>query len=250
MAARLKTVLDRHRRVVFTCGLAHWEALQNRLRDTELAPAPVEPNPSSPQADFRRAVVHPTMALYHCDVFPAVVDRYEMHRLAEPTSNTALRENRVNVSKLFLDILQHGYRLNAAKHVNANQLDRLAEDWEARMDFERLTANLSMLSNQQVPDIMTVLSAADGCLSEPFRRTIGEAFMEADWVTREEFPDLDVLLPAERRRGKCVAAQLATRTGSAARSSISTHYPVAAMVAIRWKCPSRTAGKFAKPRTG
>ena len=80
MAARLKTFLTRHRRVLFTCGLAHW------LTSRPCSPTPPSGRRWSPRraryrgGHVRKVVVHPLLAVRHMDIFPSLTVAYERHR--------------------------------------------------------------------------------------------------------------------------------------------------------------------------
>ena len=78
MAARLKALLMRHDRVLFTGGLGHWASLCRLLADDGLAPA--REVPQDGPVGYQRVLVHPRQALAHMDLFPRLTAAYEAAR--------------------------------------------------------------------------------------------------------------------------------------------------------------------------
>src|SRR3990172_7142353 len=84
MAARLKGLLQRHGRVLFTGGMAHWSRIEALLAAEGLRPsvkgldmvAPMEPG------GFRRAVIDPALAVAHMDI----TARYRARRCSRLSS--------------------------------------------------------------------------------------------------------------------------------------------------------------------
>ena len=67
MTARLKYLLNRYKRVLFTGGLAHWSEVQRLLNDPDLKPATQIQEDRS--VEYKRVLVHPALALPQMDIF-------------------------------------------------------------------------------------------------------------------------------------------------------------------------------------
>ena len=80
MAARLKSILQRHRNVLFVCGLAHWNILKRFIRNPEFDELPVQECEEDGTNRFSSVLVHPLLALNYLDLFPLVAESYERAR--------------------------------------------------------------------------------------------------------------------------------------------------------------------------
>jgi hypothetical protein len=191
IAARLKSVLMRHERVLFTCGLSHWSKIEDLLRNESVKPARLEEDffTGETLSGFERVVVHPLLAVYHMDAFPKLVKRYEKRRMG--TINDEL--DQVDIPKEIDKLIQNAYREHFIGSSSEDmQLNR--RDWEARLDFERLMYNLATVRLQAVPDFLTAITAAYGIMSEDFCRILFKNLIDFDWVKPEDFPDIGVLM--------------------------------------------------------
>jgi hypothetical protein len=227
MAARLKTVLEKHDRVLFTCGLAHWLAIRDLLLDADLRPAPVSEAHEIDPVGFRRVVVHPLLAIYHMDVLPALTERYQNRR--KPADRRRVIEDRIDPSALLAELLKMAYREHFLKrrpgpspHIDpadevlepVDQLDRLLEDWEASQDFERLLTNLCLVKQALVPDIFTVMAAAQGTMSPRFCERLVDVLMQFTWAAPSDHPGLPLLAPSPAEPGSDLRAEYVGPDGS------------------------------------
>lgn len=224
MAAGLKAVLARHRRVLFVFGLAHWEAIHRLLHDPSVGPAdglegstadaaPTQPPGPPPVSSFRRAVVHPLLAVRYTDVLPVLAGVFEAGRTAADRPLAGPVDRPVDVAAVVAELLDAAYREHfrdrmwpqvdgqaatgaAAAGRPREQLDRLLEDWEARPDFERLLAHLALVRQQTAPDVFSLMAAACGTMSPAFCRVLAKVLMRFDWASPADHPGLPVLAPA------------------------------------------------------
>lgn len=235
MAARLKSLAARHKRVVFVCGLAHWRRLRDLLDNPAIAPAPIPVGKPSDRNSFQRVLVHPLLAINYLDTFPAFAEEYQdcrAHVLHRPKYHQSL-----DVHRLFNDMLRSAYEEYFIRSKDTGeQLDRCFEDWEARNDWERLLWNLTTIRQRSTPDVFTALSTAQGIMSDKFCRILGETLMESKWAKPDAFPDLPILAPSPTPAGKPFRAEYLDAKGNRsrwfyvhsmpARSGISITIPV------------------------
>jgi hypothetical protein len=197
MAARLKGLSQKHRRIVFVCGLAHWRKLLTLLETPDLRPAPY-PQVSAQELNvFQRVVMHPMLAIYHLDTFPVFSETYENERRRSASQPRA----RYGSSRewwphgVFLSMLEETYRKHFTD-VSGEQLDRAFEDLEAKSDFEQLLRNFCTLRQRLTPDIYSSAVVAKGVMSEKFCDRLIQTFMDIQWAPPRKFPDLPILAPS------------------------------------------------------
>lgn len=214
MAARLKTVLARHKHVLFTGGLAHWPRLERSLRESAIKEAPAEPVSSESPPGLQRVVVHPLLAIYHMDVFPAFAGEYEQHvrkTASTPSAGTTWQE--VDIVEKFSQLLTSAYKQHFAGSDSNEQLDRRIEDLDARSSFEQLMTGLSLLDQTRVPNLFTALIAAQGTMSPLFCERLADILMKFPWAKPDDFPELPVLAPAPAEPGDYLRGELLQRDG-------------------------------------
>lgn len=234
MAARLKFLLEKHRRIVFVCGLAHWRQLQKLMQSDEIRPAAIVESTGDAPSHLRRAIIHPLLAIHYLDKFPAFAAAYENDRPNSMRPPTLRRPQ--DARRLFIEILRASYEKHFLRAETDEQLDRVLEDWEAQADFEQLLQNLCLIHQRQAPDLFTALRVAQGAMSKKFCRTFGETLMEFRWTRPDEFPDLPILAPAPSVAGQPLKAEFIDREGRRSRwfyvhslperSGIATHVPI------------------------
>lgn len=213
MAARLKGILSKHRRVLFVCGLAHWTTLK-RLLSAE-APAAVEPSPPPlDESPWQRMLVHPHLAIGYLDAIPAIAETYERNRPHATEARTV--EATFDPQNLFLEKMRQVYD-QRFRNSQAGDLTDKQRDLEVRDDFERLLNNLRILRQKTVPDMLLALQAARGVMSETFCQTLVEVLMEFPWAGPERFKELPILGPAPTDRGQEQRAEVIYPDGSRSR---------------------------------
>jgi len=196
MAARLRTVLARHGRVLFTGGIAHWPRLERLLRDEAVPPEPAEPAGAEAPPALRRFLVHPALAVRYMDLFPAFVEGWETVRRPADRPGAFTPGEGVDFAQKFAQLLGAAYDEHLAPRQERQQIDRRLEDLEARADFEQLLAGLCVVDQRRIPDMYTTLLAAKGTMSPGFCERLAGVMMRFPWAAPEDFRDLPVLAPA------------------------------------------------------
>jgi hypothetical protein len=193
MASRLKALLSRHKRVLFTGGLAHWRNIHSLLSDETLRPASEFKTDKS--ISFMRVLVHPLLATHQMDIFPSVTSWYEDNRRTVPRSSSVWRE--VNFDDFFKKHLEATYRSYFIEGKSAEQIDRKLEDYHGVEDFERFLANLCTLRQRLVPDMFTALEASEAMMSSLFCESLAKTLMDYDkgWARPSEWPTLNIIGP-------------------------------------------------------
>ena len=198
MAARLKTVLGRHRRVLFVGGLGHWSRLQLLLHDRDIAPAPLQ-SPRASEVYPRRVVVHPSLALVGIDLWPALIQLWEDKRHGGRSGPPSVRLAEVK-----------GLLRRQLKRVNQNYFyDRpdggigwtLPRDLASLPRFESFMGKLCLLHGRRYPDLPLLLKSARAVMSEPFVQALTDVFMDFPWADPEQL-GCPVLQPDNDARGE------------------------------------------------
>jgi len=194
MAARLKTLLARHRRVLFTGGLAHWQRIQTFLQDRSLQPATAVPAGGS--VPYTRVVVHPALAAHQMDIFPNVTHWYEKRREPVPREN-AVRDI-VDFNVFFHEHLSATYANYFHTADSGHQVDRKLEDYQGLEGFEHFLVALCAIRQQLVPDIFTALEAAEAMMSPRFCEALADTLMSygPGWAGPQEWPELSIIGPS------------------------------------------------------
>ncbi len=200
MAARLKGLLQSHRRVLFTCGLAHWQRVAELVRDPRIEPAWVTGNALEASERYRRQLIHPTLAFQFLDCLPLVAWLYERRR-RHPLLNTPGRAAEpVPVARVFEAKLRQSIR----GYLSDRGDERVKEARGAAQvgilaDFPGLVRAHAALGLKEVPQVGEVLRCAKAFVGNPFASLVAENMMRFPWVSPRDFPDCDKLLPAESR---------------------------------------------------
>ena len=213
MAAHLRYVLKRHKKVLFVCGLAHWKNIEKLLEDRALATEPVreagdvEVNPDH----FTRVVVHPSIAIRYMDFYPAFVQAVERRRTpafrSTPNSPLDLDE----VESRLRRALRKTYREYFGKRPE-DQLDPRHQDLANKGNFEQLLVHLCAVKLRRVPDLVTILETAHATMSREFSEALARTLMKFEWASpKSEGPP--VLRPALRQGGGHMRCELVTRDG-------------------------------------
>lgn len=194
MAARLKYLLQRHERIAYTGGLAHWWDIHQLLLDSNLKPATEIPADDGEQ--YARVLVHPGFAISQMDLFPSISNWYENHRTQ---INRGLR---LDLSEEFLKI--YNSHMDAAYSVyfscqkqRAKTLDQL-KDREKLSAFEQFLHKLCVVTQNQLPHFGSILEAAEAMMSGHFMKSLTESLFrhDMDWALPADFPHLPMISPA------------------------------------------------------
>lgn len=212
MASRLKTLLARHRRVLFTCGLAHWIRIRELISDPAIEHAPADEIRYAGSARFEKVIMHPAMALKYMDLYPAVTTLYENRRVSAASGERPA--GAVDQPQVFSGILSQVYREYFIVNDHKVRLHRRHEDLAAHGDFEQLIVNMCLLKQQVIPDMATVLDAAAGVMSEEFCRLLAGKMMDGEWTSQEEFPGLRIIAPVQDESGENNGIEFISDDGS------------------------------------
>ena len=189
MAARLKTILQRHGDVLFTCGLAHWQRIRGLINDPTLRPAMVSDRVKIPEDRFQRVVVDRNMAAQYLDHFPSFAHAWEKVRMIQDHDEPV-----PDPSMLFQDILRRAYQNYLC---DEKQMDSFSEHRSAIMEssriFERYLKNLTFMEHRQVPSLFLSLTAARETMDRTFLQVLYDTFMDFPWVQPEDYPDYGYL---------------------------------------------------------
>jgi hypothetical protein len=170
MTARLKTLLERHDRVLFTGGMAHWPIIVRLLEDTSLKSAPCPQADPALCSEFIKVIVHPAEAIQFMDFFPAVTAAYESWRSDMASPLPDLQELfQKGMEAVYTDYFYgeaydaYNYPAPDPKSLRHRQLDL---DLIPR--FENFLKNLSVLNSQPVPYLPQLAAAASEIMSKTF----------------------------------------------------------------------------------
>ena len=200
MASRLKAILEKHRRVLFTCGMGHWRRIQCHLDNLHIVPDDcIEEDAESD--GFFRAIIHPVLAFRFLDKFPKVAEVYESQRIpAHISGNNS--DKRLGQTQLFSEI----FNCTCAKYFKKNgRPEKHAQkhhDLYACYELKHYLLNLCAVKQLVVPDMMTTLRAAGSMMSERFCEELTARLMEIDWASPVDFPELPVIGKAKKINGR------------------------------------------------
>ena len=203
MAARLKALLMRHDRVLFTGGLGHWASLCRLLADDGLAPA--REVPQDGPVRYQRVLVHPRQALAHMDLFPRLTAAYEAAR--QPVTRDRARREDLDFQDQFRHCLEAAFRRYAESAGSA-------ESNHGLVGYTQYLLNVCLLAQCLVPDIATALAAARSMMPGAFVQILADTLMDFDWASSARFGDLPIIGPdaATRPRAGQTAARSVMKT--------------------------------------
>ncbi|MBC8459567.1 MAG: hypothetical protein H8D67_16375 [Deltaproteobacteria bacterium] len=197
MAARLKALLHRYRRVVFICGMAHWLQIKKHLNDNAIAPAYLPESVGMDEGRLRRVVVHPVLAIECLDLFPALAFQYEKKRLIlrADTKNDRRKFN-LNAAALFSRQLQKACKQYFVKNLPHTPSADRSGDLEMLCYFKEYLQNLALFSCRPVPDIFMTIQSARETMSADFVKILTDSLMKFPWASLDEFPDCALVSPS------------------------------------------------------
>lgn len=192
MAARLKVLLTHYRKVVFTCGMAHWLRIRDLLKNDTVSPALMPEITEKILEEYKRVVVHPLIAARYMDLFPAMAKYYEAFRVSSNGhANTPNKRSRIDAAKIFHVSLKKAYRDYFKGKGRA-----CGEDLERFCDFEGYLGNLCMLNQRPIPDLGMTIRAAKETMSADFVRALTDMFMKFPWASPDKFPGSTLIGPS------------------------------------------------------
>ena len=200
MAARLKTLLGRHQRVLFTCGMAHWQRVQARLLDPALRPALVAAEPLADKP-FERVLVDPRIAVPYLDRLPAVADAYEQRRPHPLMGGAEGEDAPVPSASLHQDLLRTAYARYFPDSDQVRWNARQRRDWSTAPSFEQLLSGQGCLSLHKLPSFGDIYASARATMSREFCEALARTLLAFPWATPETAGVETTLRPAPEDRG-------------------------------------------------
>lgn len=201
MAARLKTLLARHQRVLFTGGLAHWARIASHLSDARLPQASLADRPDPGQlASHRRALVHPSLAVHFMDVFPAIAGVFERRR-RHPLLDEIKPVRTIEPLPILRARLRRAYRNQLADAAVSASGKSSPRGWALCNAFEQMLAGQSLLNMRRVPHLSVIDACARTTLSGYLRKQLYEALTDYPWIDAGDFPDCVRLRPTLAAEG-------------------------------------------------
>ncbi len=251
MAARLKTILNKHKKVVFTCGLAHWDAIYQHLGDKKLTPAPLTIKPSDRTKLFSRVVAHPSLAVYFMDLFPPLAAAAEKARI--PATETPRSMHGLDQFELSPPLIFKALLVATYKKIHSNSRNNIAaatdkHDIYKFRQFETLAENLSILSNQKVPNVFMLLEAARGTIGEDFCQLLVQTFLDYDWLDPTEF-GLPILTPALKQDGIHLKVKVNDLKNEESRQFYINHLPGFGETRYRGQVPYKNPYSTDEPQS-
>lgn len=202
MAARLKALLGEHRRVLFTCGMAHWLRIVKLLDDPAIRPALLAAAREEDPGCSRRVVVHPLVAVRHLDLFPRLVEEYERYRRHPSKDGRRKSAKRApEPSRLFGNLLRKTYGAYFKEDGEGLGSAPRERDLASLRTFEGQLAGLSLFTHRLVPDLFTAVKAARQTMSMRFLEVLSRTFLDFPWATPDQFPQCGLLAPAPEGTG-------------------------------------------------
>ncbi|MBN1567784.1 MAG: hypothetical protein JXA73_08040 [Acidobacteria bacterium] len=193
MTARIRTLMRQYSKVLFTCGMAHWQKISQMFEDDCIKPAPVFEEQNMDPADFKKTIIHPSIAVQYMDLFPALAEVYEERRIPVPDISKEWTKS-LRSRELFRRILKKAFKHHFDKPLDTLPGKRTC-DLEAFPGFEAYLHGMQQLAHRAVPDLSMVIQAAKETMSEAFVNALTETFMKYPWVRPEAHPDCPVLMP-------------------------------------------------------
>ena len=206
MASGLKHCLTRHQKVLFTCGMAHWKSIVSLLDDEHILPFPV--NELQGKSEFRRVIVHPSMAAPVMEIIPQITFNYEKER--QPVTFQGQRCDVIKPEVLIRNCLDFVYNEYTSMKKSGAESKNDSVQWSDIHNYEQYLFQLSAVRQQKIPDFASMLDSAKVMMSESFCRLLTQTIMNVnpDWASHKDFPDLDLIVPvAENNKGKHVSSK-------------------------------------------
>ncbi len=193
MSARIKYLLERHHRVLFTCGLGHWARIQRLLEDSSAPAANALPQPGATK--MKRILVKPSTAIRQMDIYPSVTTYYEKQRFPAGNADTAPANiDYVAILREQLDTAYAKYlsnKKNTPRGKNNSSLLGLHR-------FEDFLMRYCAVNHTLMPDAHLLLTAAESVMPDRFRKVLERSLLsrKIKWATSKQFPELPVLTTA------------------------------------------------------
>ena len=200
IASRIKYLLNKHKKVLYTGGIQRWRNIYKQINDKDEKPANQIFYNKNNTTHFTRCIVHPLIGLHFTDRYPQFVATYNNLR---PTLNKKKYNNSiVNSWKSYTpleisnDLIKGAYNSYFCAK-NGENIDERYTDFQRLNNFERLVNNLCLLNNTLIPDIFILMEAGLSTMSEYFCKSLAKKLMKLNWTSNKTFQNLPVLTPIE-----------------------------------------------------
>jgi hypothetical protein len=210
MVAQLKNLLGRHKKVMFVCGLAHWNRIKILLNDNNLKQSndiqDVRNNYPSNSVNYVKVLLHPVVSAQFMDIFPACTCIYEDNR---KQANELRRDNkRINYKEKFRDEIKEAFdkyfilsneSLDDSQLIDQDQIERKFDDLQNKIDFEQYLYSVCLLNQREVPDLAITLQTAEVMMSKRFYDSLTNSLMDISpfrWESPKNWLDLPLVNPA------------------------------------------------------
>lgn len=193
MASGLKYCLTKHRKVLFTCGMAHWKSIISLLNDDRILPFPV--HEISEETEFRRVIVHPSLAASVMEIVPQITFDYEKRRY--PVTITKRKSSAIKPEIEVRNCLDSVYEVNTSKSESGAIKKSDSVEWNNISIYEQFLFQFAAIRQRKILDFATMLSSAEVMMNDNFCRLLTQKIMEVhpEWASSIDYPDLPVLEP-------------------------------------------------------
>jgi hypothetical protein len=192
MAARLKSLAGRHRRILFTCGLAHWEMIQILLKDPAVRPAEILITEGS--INFTRVIVHPRMAVTFMDTYPVLTTIYEQNR-HNPLNKSKDPFRIQKAGHIYQDILAKVYNKYFKEYKTVYKENKTNNNIQRIPDFEIFVSNMQIVNQHFAPSLTDLIDCARSMMSPDFCDLLTTHLMDIErpWASPGQFPNLPMV---------------------------------------------------------
>ncbi len=197
MTSGLKYYLEKHSKVLLTCGMAHWNSIVSLLKSDDIQAFPV--HEIALEIEHRRVILHPTIAASFMEVLPQITFEYEKRRY--PVTSTYLKAMNNTPETILRSCLDATYKIYSSE-VNDNlRQETDSAKWSNIGQFEQFLFHLATIKQQKIPNSTTLIDAAEVMMDDHFCRILMEQIMKVKpaWASNKQFPDLPMIIPPESR---------------------------------------------------
>ncbi|MCM8594977.1 hypothetical protein [Accumulibacter sp.] len=217
MAAQLKALLARHRRLLFTGGIAHWARLAKLIADDSVPAAPLVAPPDTERlGSLQRTVVHPSLAQQFMDACPAVANVLESRR-RHPQLNAGRPPRSIDALPIVRALLRRAWRKLLAKPTDGRTGQAGHWSWASWNAFTQMLHARLLLDMRRVPNLALIDGCARTTLQAPLRESIFATLTAFPWVDPADYPDCVRLRPtvaSEGARGQFVLCKAGWHGGT------------------------------------
>jgi hypothetical protein len=191
MAAGLKYCLSKYKKVLFTCGMAHWKSIISLLNNEQIPAYPVSEVPAGSQ--FKRVIVHPSIAAPIMEILPQITFNYEIDR--QPVNLPGKEPVTIKYETIVRNCLNAVYKeyTSSTDPEKPGRID--SAKWSDICTYEQYLFQLSAIRQLKIPDSSVMLNSANVMMGDDFSRLLAEKIMNVnpEWASQKDFPDIPVI---------------------------------------------------------